>query len=181
MANQKNGVIIAAIFEFGGVSRMKSKYLSMLVALSVLMLSGCSMQMIAGADGSVGYGNLTEGDAFMAANKGREGVVELFSGIQYKVLREGTGITPNMDDKVVVMYTGKTIEGEVFDSTRGATRTYPVTKMMSGLQTVILRMQEGAKWEVYLPPEFAYGERSAGPLVGPNSTVIYELELIKAY
>ena len=160
---------------------MKSLHLLIIAMLSMLVLSGCSAQMIAGVDDTGEFSNMAEGDAFLAENKKKEGVVELWSGIQYKVLREGTGPMPKMGDKVVVMYTGKTIGGEVFDSTRGASRVYPVRKMMTGLQEAILRMKEGAKWEVYLPPEYAYGERSAGPLVGPYSTVIYEIELFKAY
>lgn len=164
---------------FGGVQVMKPLKIYALVMLSLLVLSGCSAQMMAGMDDSEEYRNLAAGDAFLAENKHKEGVEELFSGMQYKVIQDGVGSKPTTGDKVTINYIGKTIGGQVFESSGPFPKTYPVNKFFSGFQMAIVRMKEGAKWEVYLPPELAFGAQSHGPLVGPNSTVVFEIELIK--
>ena len=158
---------------------MKSLHVCAIALLLMLVLAGCSAQMMAGVEGSEQYKNMAAGDAFLAENKKKEGVVALFSGMQYKVIQEGTGRKPTMRDKVSMHFTGKTIKGEVFEGTSGFPRTYPVNKLAIGMQMALTRMQEGAKWEVYLPPELAFGERGLGGVVGPNSTVIFEIELVK--
>ncbi len=108
-------------------------------------------------------------------------MVTLPSGLQYKVLKEGTGPKPKPGDTVTVNYEGKLIDGTVFDSSykRGEPATFPVTGVIPGWTEALQLMKEGAKWELFIPPSLAYGERGAGPVIGPNSTLIFTVELLK--
>jgi FKBP-type peptidyl-prolyl cis-trans isomerase FklB len=121
-----------------------------------------------------------EGDAFLAANKDKEGVVALPSGLQYKILTEGTGPKPAATDSVVCNYSGKLINGTEFDSSykRGQPVTFPVTGVIKGWTEALQLMPVGSKWELFIPAELAYGEPGRGPAVPPNSTLIFEVELI---
>jgi len=124
--------------------------------------------------------NLEAGQAFMQENKNKEGVIELSSGIQYKEMRKGTGARPKLDDTVVVHYEGKLIDGSVFDSSkaRGEPATFPVNGVIQGWQEVLPLMAAGARWQVAIPPKFAYGVRGAGAGIGPNETLLFEIELL---
>lgn len=124
--------------------------------------------------------NLEAGDAFLAANKTKEGVKTTASGLQYKVITEGTGRQPKLEDKVTVHYRGTLIDGTEFDSSQkhGQPATFPVNGVIPGWQEAIPMMKEGAKWELYIPPSLAYGPRGAGELIRPNSVLIFEVELI---
>ncbi len=122
---------------------------------------------------------LKRSEDFLAANKNKEGVVVLPSGVQYKVLKEGTGKSPEPTDTVVVDYVGKTIEGKEFDSSiaRGKPAVMKLNRVIKGWQQAVPLMKEGAKWEVVVPPAQAYGPRGAGHTIGPNEALIFEIEL----
>jgi len=124
--------------------------------------------------------NKKDGDAFLAANKGKEGVVALPSGLQYKVLKQGTGPKPAATDSVVCNYRGTLINGKEFDSSykRGEPATFPVNGVIKGWTEALQQMPVGSKWQLFVPSDLAYGERGAGEDIGPNSTLIFEVELL---
>lgn len=124
--------------------------------------------------------NKKEGDAFLAANKGKEGVVTLPSGLEYKILKEGTGPKPTASDSVVCNYRGTLINGTEFDSSykRGQPATFPVTGVIKGWTEALQLMPVGSKWQLFIPPDLAYGERGPGPEIGSNSTLVFEVELL---
>ena len=125
--------------------------------------------------------NHEAGKKFLDENKKKKGVVTRDSGLQYKVIKAGTGKQPKVSDTVVAHYEGRLINGKVFDSSvqRGTPATFPLSRVIKGWQEVVPLMKEGAKWEVYIPAELAYGERGAGQNIGPNETLIFDIELIK--
>ena len=125
--------------------------------------------------------NLQEGREFLEENKKRSGVKVLDSGLQYEVLEEGTGETPGVGDKVKAHYTGTLIDGTVFDSTveRRDTATLRINGMIKGWQEALPMMPEGSKWKLFIPPSLAYGPKGAGDDIGPNKTVIFEVNLIE--
>lgn len=126
--------------------------------------------------------NLAEGTAFLEANKAKEGVKVLPSGLQYKVIRQGTGKTPKLGDTVKTHYRGTFIDGKEFDSSyrRNEPAEFPVTERlgMKGWAEALQLMKEGSKWELYLPANLAYGEQGR-PGIPPNSTLIFEIELLE--
>ena len=128
----------------------------------------------------VGDKNKAEGDAFLAANKAKEGVVALPSGVQYKVLTAGTGKMPTAEDTVICQYRGTLIDGKEFDSSykRGQPATFPVKGVIKGWTEVLQLMPVGSKWQVFIPPNLAYAERGSGAMIGPNATLIFEIELV---
>jgi FKBP-type peptidyl-prolyl cis-trans isomerase FklB len=121
-----------------------------------------------------------EGEAFLAANKTKDGVVTLPSGLQYKILTAGTGPKPTVSDSVVCNYTGTLIDGKEFDSSakHGKPATFPVTGVIKGWTEALQLMPVGSKWQLFIPSGLAYGERGAGADIGPNATLIFELELL---
>lgn len=127
-----------------------------------------------------GEANKKEGDAFLAANKGKEGVVVLPSGLQYKILKAGTGPKPAATDSVVCNYTGTLISGKEFDSSakHGGPATFPVNGVIKGWTEALQLMPTGSKWQLFIPGDLAYGERGAGADIGPNATLIFEVELV---
>lgn len=124
--------------------------------------------------------NKKEGEAFLAENKKKEGVKTLPSGLQYRVVKEGTGGMPKETDTVVTNYRGKLIDGTEFDSSykRGQPATFPVKGVIKGWTEALQLMKEGSTWELFVPADLAYGERGAGSVIGPNATLIFEVELI---
>ena len=124
--------------------------------------------------------HLAEGEAFLAENGKKKGIVTLPTGLQYQVMREGTGKSPGAADNVTVHYRGTLIDGKEFDSSykRGAPSTFPLDKMIDGWKEALPMMKEGAKWKVFIPAKLAYGERGGGPTIPPNAVLIYDLELI---
>jgi len=126
--------------------------------------------------------NSKEGEAYLAANGKKEGVKTTTSGLQYKVIKagDGKGKTPKSTDTVKVHYHGTLIDGSVFDSSvqRGEPATFPVNQVIPGWTEVLQLMKEGDKWQVYIPGKLAYGERSPSPKIGPNSTLIFDVELL---
>jgi len=125
--------------------------------------------------------NIKAGKEFIGNYKKKDGVVSLDNGIVYKVIKSGNGIQPTLSDSVVAHYTGKLVDGRVFDSSvqRGQPSTFPLKSVIKGWQEILPLMKVGAKWEVVIPPQLAYGERGPGDLIGPNSTLVFEIELIE--
>jgi FKBP-type peptidyl-prolyl cis-trans isomerase len=124
--------------------------------------------------------NKKEGEAFLAANKTKAGVVALPSGLQYKILQEGTGPKPTAADTVTVNYRGTLLNGTEFDSSykRGQPSSFPVGGIIKGWTEALLLMPVGSKWQLFIPADLAYGPRQAGPAIGPNSTLVFEVELL---
>jgi FKBP-type peptidyl-prolyl cis-trans isomerase FklB len=127
-----------------------------------------------------GESNKKDGDAFLAANKGKEGVVALPSGLQYKILKEGTGAKPTASDTVACNYRGTLINGTEFDSSykRGQAATFPVGGVIKGWTEALQLMPVGSKWQLFIPPDLAYGDRGAGADIGPDETLVFEVELL---
>ena len=129
---------------------------------------------------AVGDRNKAEGDAFLAANKTKPGVVTLPSGLQYKALTTGEGKKPTLEDTVVCQYRLSLVGGKEVDSSgkRGQPFTIPVKSAIKGWTEVLQLMPVGSKWEVVVPPNLGYGERGAGADIGPNATLVFEIELV---
>ncbi len=124
--------------------------------------------------------NKAEGEAFLAANKSKEGVVTLPSGLQYKILTAGIGPKPTPSDQVVCNYRGTLINGTEFDSSykRGKPATFGVGQVIKGWTEALQLMPVGSKWQLFVPSDIAYGERGAGAEIGPDATLIFEVELL---
>ncbi|KPJ51891.1 MAG: hypothetical protein AMS16_07210 [Planctomycetes bacterium DG_58] len=129
----------------------------------------------------LGAENLKKGADYLAENRKKTGVIVTASGLQYKVLRAGTGKSPAPVDTVEVHYKGTLIDGTEFDSSykRGQTVSFTLNRVIRGWSEALLLMKEGAKWQLVIPPELAYGAQGAGPTIGPNAVLVFEAELIK--
>ena len=124
--------------------------------------------------------NKEDGEAFLAKNKSERGVKTTASGLQYKIVTAGKGPQPRLGDTVTVNYRGTLIDGTEFDSSykRGQPTTFPLKGVIAGWTEALQLMKQGSKWMLYMPANLAYGEHGAGPLIGPNSTLIFEVELL---
>lgn len=136
------------------------------------------MQAEAAKQGEV---NRKNGEAFLTENAKREGIKVTESGLQYEVLESGKGDSPKASDNVEVHYTGKLIDGTVFDSSveRGVPASFGVTQVIPGWVEALLLMHEGDKWRLYIPSDLAYGPNGAGGVIGPNMTLIFDVELLR--
>ncbi len=125
--------------------------------------------------------NKSKGQEFLTKNAKKDGVKVLPSGLQYKVLTAGSGKSPGSSDSVTVHYRGTLIDGTEFDSSikRGQPATFPVNGVIKGWTEALQLMKEGAKWQLFIPSDLAYGERGAGANIGPHATLIFDVELIK--
>lgn len=125
--------------------------------------------------------NKEEGQTFLSENKNRAGVTTLPSGLQYEVINEGTGKKPTLNSSVTTHYHGTLINGNVFDSSyqRGQPATFPVNGVIAGWTEALQLMPEGSKWRLYIPSELAYGRRGAGRDIGPDTALIFDVELLK--
>lgn len=125
--------------------------------------------------------NISEGKKFLEENAKRPGVTTLPSGLQYEVLKAGTGPKPTANDQVTVHYAGTLLDGTPFDSSieRGEPATFGVTQVIPGWVEALQLMPVGSKWKLYIPYDLAYGERAAGPTIGPYSTLVFEVELLE--
>lgn len=130
---------------------------------------------------SLGAKNKAEGEAFLAKNKTAAGVKTLPSGLQYQVIKDGTGKMPKATDKVSVNYRGTLLDGKEFDSSysRGTPANFPVNGVIPGWTEALQLMKEGAKWKLFIPASLAYGEQGAGGVIGPNAVLLFEVELLK--
>ncbi len=124
--------------------------------------------------------NEKAGKKYLTANKEKQGVVELPSGLQYKIVEQGNGKTPMSSDTVTVLYRGTLIDGTELDSSyaRGEPATFQIASIIEGWQQALVLMSEGAKWQVFIPPMLAYGSGGAGQNIGPNETLVFEIELV---
>lgn len=136
------------------------------------------MQAEAAKQGEV---NRKNGEAFLTENAKREGIKVTESGLQYEVLESGEGDSPKASDNVEVHYTGKLIDGTVFDSSveRGVPASFGVTQVIPGWVEALQLMHEGDKWRLYIPSDLAYGPNGAGGVIGPNMTLIFDVELLR--
>ncbi len=136
------------------------------------------MQAEAAKQGEV---NRKNGEAFLTENAKREGIKVTESGLQYEVLESGKGDSPKASDNVEVHYTGKLIDGTVFDSSveRGVPASFGVTQVIPGWVEALQLMHEGDKWRLYIPSDLAYGPNGAGGVIGPNMTMIFDVELLR--
>jgi FKBP-type peptidyl-prolyl cis-trans isomerase FklB len=127
-----------------------------------------------------GEANMKEGEAFLAANKAKDGVVTLPSGLQYKIVTAGTGAKPTASDTVVCNYRGTFINGTEFDSSykRGQPAEFPVGGVIKGWTEALQLMPVGSKWQLFVPSDLAYGKRGAGGAIGPDETLVFDVELI---
>jgi len=123
---------------------------------------------------------LKEGEAFLAVNKNKEGVVTLPSGMQYKILKAGTGEKPEFNETVVCNYRGTLLDGTEFDSSsrHNGPVTFPLRGVIKGWAEALQLMPVGSKWQLFVPPQMAYGETGSGLVVPPNSTLVFEVELL---
>jgi FKBP-type peptidyl-prolyl cis-trans isomerase FklB len=139
---------------------------------ALLLTAGCEAQ---------NNNPIERAEKFLMENKAKEGVKTLESGLQYKVIKEGTGKTPKLTDTVSTHYRGTLLDGTEFDSSykRNEPAEFPVSGVIKGWTEALQLMKEGAKWVLYVPPKLAYGERGAGGIIGPNETLIFEIELLK--
>lgn len=128
----------------------------------------------------LGEKNRKEGEAFLAENKTREGVVTLESGLQYRVLKAGDGKKPTAEDTVVCHYRGTLIDGNEFDSSLGRKQpaAFALKSLITGWSEALQRMPVGSKWQLFVPPDLAYGERGSRGAIGPNATLVFEVELL---
>lgn len=129
----------------------------------------------------MGEVNAKAGENFLAENAKRPEVKTTATGLQYEIVKEGDGPTPNRGDRVTVHYTGKLIDGTVFDSSveRGEPATFGVTQVIPGWVEALQMMKTGSQWRLYIPSKLAYGPNGAGGVIGPNATLIFDVELIK--
>lgn len=136
------------------------------------------MQAEAAKQGEV---NRKNGEAFLTENAKRESIKVTESGLQYEVLESGKGDSPKASDNVEVHYTGKLIDGTVFDSSveRGVPASFGVTQVIPGWVEALQLMHEGDKWRLYIPSDLAYGPNGAGGVIGPNMTLIFDVELLR--
>lgn len=125
--------------------------------------------------------NKTRADEFLAENRSKNGIVTLPSGVQYRVIEEGEGSRPSLSDTVTVHYRGSKVDGREFDSSfaRGVPAVFQVDSVLEGWQEILPLMREGAYWQVFLPPELAFGMRGDPPLIGPNEALKFDIELVQ--
>jgi len=147
---------------------MKSFFI---LALAVGLLAGCS-----GKKDEV----INTGTAFLTANARKDGVITTASGLQYKVIKSGAGESPKLTDIVKVHYQGSLINGTIFDSSiqRGKPISFPVNRVIPGWTEALQLMKVGDKWQLFIPANLAYGDRSPSPAIPPNSVLIFEVELL---
>lgn len=184
------GLSLAKFYQQQGASRINSKLLSQAVDAvfnkdSVLFSDEKIASILMEADqrftAEKAAGAKKEGEAFLAKNKTRPGVTTLPDGLQYEIMKEGTGAVPTDTSSVKVNYKGMLISGAEFDNSykRGEPIDLNVSQVIKGWTEVLQLMHEGAKWKIYVPSDLAYGDRGAGEAIPPGATLIFEIELLK--
>ena len=145
-----------------------------------MWLSGCGQEEGSPEAPGVAVHPADAGRSFLAENAKRAAVITTASGLQYEVLASGDGATPGARDRVTTHYHGTLIDGRVFDSSmqRGEPIEFPVNGVIAGWTEALQLMRVGDRWKLYIPPELAYGERGAGALIGPDATLVFEVELL---
>jgi FKBP-type peptidyl-prolyl cis-trans isomerase len=163
-----------------GFSGAKALMTETEVRAAIAALQGELAKKQAEATAAQSENNKRVGEAFLASNKAREGVITLPSGLQYKIMTAGTGARPTADDTVVCHYRGTLVDGTEFDSSykRNQPSTFPVKGVIKGWTEALQLMTVGSKWQLVIPAALAYGETARNNLIGPNSTLVFEVELI---
>ncbi|TAN48397.1 MAG: FKBP-type peptidyl-prolyl cis-trans isomerase [Methylococcaceae bacterium] len=156
-----------------------NKYQLILAVFALIF--GVVMFSFANANAKSAEENQQEGEAFLAANGKKPGIVTTATGLQYEVLTQGAGAKPSATDSVTVHYRGTTLDGNEFDSSygRGTPATFPLNHVIAGWTEGLQLMPEGSKYRLFLPANLAYGARGSRPSIGPNATLIFEVELLK--
>jgi FKBP-type peptidyl-prolyl cis-trans isomerase FklB len=177
---QKQGIEVEAEAFVQGMKEAMSGKPSVLSQAEVQQAMMALQQEVSQKQQSKSSGNKKAGEDFLAQNKNKDGVKTLPSGLQYQVLEPGKGKSPSKSDNVTTHYHGTLIDGTVFDSSyeRGQPATFPVNGVIAGWTEALQLMQEGAKWRLFIPSNLAYGSRGAGNDIGPDSTLIFDVELI---
>ncbi len=149
------------------------------IAILTIIFLGITMFSMANATSP--EENRVAGETFLAENAKKENIITTASGLQYQILKQGEGSSPTATDSVTVHYEGTTLDGTVFDSSykRGSPATFPLNRVIAGWTEGVQLMNIGAKYRFYIPSHLAYGQRGAGADIGPNSTLIFDVELIK--
>ena len=180
---KKQGIDIEAEAFFKGLKEVIAGEPSSLSQQEIQMAMMALQQEMQQKQGAKGGENQQAGEAFLAENKNKEGIKTLPSGLQYQVIQEGTGKSPSASDKVTTHYHGTLIDGTVFDSSyeRGQPATFPVNGVIAGWTEALQLMKEGAKWRLFIPSNLAYGSQGAGDVIGPNTTLIFDVELISVH
>ena len=180
---KKQGIEIEAESFAKGLKEVLAGQPSSLSPQEVQQAMMALQQEMTQKQGAKGAENQQAGEAFLAENKNKEGVKTLPSGLQYQVLQEGSGKSPAKTDKVTTHYHGTLIDGTVFDSSyeRGQPATFSVNGVIAGWTEALQLMKEGAKWRLFIPSNLAYGSQGAGDAIGPNSTLIFDVELISVH
>jgi FKBP-type peptidyl-prolyl cis-trans isomerase FklB len=180
---KKQGIEIEAESFVKGLKEVIAGQPSSLSDQEIQMAMMALQQEMTQKQSAKGGENQQAGEAFLAENKNKEGVKTLPSGLQYQVLQEGTGKSPAASDKVTTHYHGTLIDGTVFDSSyeRGQPATFPVNGVIAGWTEALQLMKEGAKWRLFIPSNLAYGAQGAGDAIGPNSALIFDVELISVH
>jgi FKBP-type peptidyl-prolyl cis-trans isomerase len=163
------------------IAAFQKSFLGDSVQIKAAQANGIIQKFFAEVSKVEGDKNLKTGEDFLAANKSKPGVVTLPSGLQYEIMKAGTGPKPLATDKVKCHYHGTTIEGKVFDSSvdRGQPASFPVGQVIPGWTEALQLMPVGSKWKLFIPANLAYGEKGAGADIKPNSTLIFEVELLE--
>ncbi|ARS35242.1 FKBP-type peptidyl-prolyl cis-trans isomerase [Pontibacter actiniarum] len=178
---KKQGIEVEAESFMKGLKDVQAGNASSLSQQEVQEAMMALQQEMAQKQSAAGNENKQAGEEFLAANKSKEGVHTLPSGLQYMVLQEGTGKSPSANDTVTTHYHGTLIDGTTFDSSyeRGQPATFPVNGVIAGWTEALQKMKEGAKWRLFVPANLAYGAQGAGDVIGPNSTLIFDVELLQ--
>ncbi|RIJ41854.1 FKBP-type peptidyl-prolyl cis-trans isomerase [Pontibacter oryzae] len=178
---KKQGIEVEADSFMKGLKDIQSGTESSLTQQEVQEAMMALQQEMAQKQNAAGSANQQAGEAFLAENKNKEGVQTLPSGLQYIVLQEGNGKSPSANDTVTTHYHGTLIDGTTFDSSyeRGQPATFPVNGVIAGWTEALQMMKEGAKWRLFVPANLAYGAQGAGDVIGPNSTLIFDVELLQ--
>ncbi len=152
-----------------------------IIGIIVAVLVGFIVYSQFKGSGKTAEENRAAGEAFLADNAKKDTVKVTNSGLQYEVIKEGTGRSPSASDKVTVHYKGTTLDGTVFDSSykRGEPATFPLNQVIPGWTEGVQLMKEGAHYRFYIPADLAYGNRGAGRVIEPGATLVFEIELIK--
>lgn len=188
--NYAIGVSVGANLKTAGLESLNSDMVAKAMSSSIkgetlLMDAAKANQVIndymTAVQAKKGEASKGKGATFLAENKKKKGVITLPDGLQYEVIKEGTGLKPTTTDKVKVHYHGTLIDGTVFDSSvqRGEPATFGVTQVIKGWTEILLLMNVGSKYKIYLPSDLAYGDKGAGGQIGPYETLIFEVELLE--
>lgn len=177
---KKQGIDVQADAFMKGFKEVQEGTPSSLTQNDVQQAMMALQQEMAEKQNAAGGENKKAGEEFLAENKNKEGVKTLPSGLQYMVLKEGTGKSPSASDTVTTHYHGTLIDGTTFDSSyeRGQPATFPVNGVIAGWTEALQLMKEGSKWRLFIPSGLAYGAQGAGDVIGPNSTLIFDVELL---